>query len=352
MPQPLTVGSCTSLSSTVQELRTDLRPDARVALEPTEDVFVNHNINDLVTFESHPRTFVRPTDLGQSECAQYLDRGICPEVDPPIEEFENQQEIRVRLLKEELGTYSSPHDENIDSSLISYLLSYLVPRSSTAGQDLPNLGEWSRVPEFVSLACWDLGIPLLDVDRNLNLGEHAFPCVLPSGNSRERRANLWVNDHGRVVYRNRSRVARSEWLTLPEVKALVTAKRIGRNDDGLPRQLESMEIAIWQLRMIVSYGLHAPARIPRADQRVERELSNAEASIWCGFLLLLECKWLLWPKEPTTFSARFAGEWCGLSKSQADRVIKSLVRKGLLTTKGKEGRATLYEPGPATQLDE
>lgn len=352
MPQPLTVGSCTSLSSTVQELQTDLRRIARVAVEPTDSVFVNHNMNDLVTLAPHPRTTVRPTDLGQSECAQYLDRGVRPEVDPSVEEFENQQEIRVRLLREELGNYSSSHDENIDLFLLSYLLSYLVPRSFTASQELPSLGEWSRVPEFVSLACWDLGIPLLDVDSNLNLGEHAFPCVLPSGNSRERRANLWVNDHGRVVYRDRSRVAGSEWLTLPEVKALVTANRIGRTDDGLPRQLEPMEIAIWQLRMIVSYGLHAPAPTPQAERKIERELSKAEASIWCGFLLLLECKWLLWPKEPTTFSARFAGEWCGVSKSQADRVIKSLTRKGLLSTKGKEGRATLYEPGPATQLDE
>jgi len=145
----------------------------------------------------------------------------------------------------------------------------------------------------------------------------AFKCILPGHKDEHPSASLYRADNGVVVYH--------DWHTdsfylLPEVFASQAYRR--------PVKLISPELATWHLRLLVETGFVQLAAVCLPPLPAGHSL--ALLRVYDGFRLLLGCKWLYSPGEPTPFSWRFASAWCGMSERHVGPEIQKMLHLGII----------------------
>jgi hypothetical protein len=103
--------------------------------------------------------------------------------------------------------------------------------------------------------------------------------------------------------------------TIPQVRA--------RQVSGEIHVLRKPSTFIWGLRVLLEARVVPPALVV---YRPLPDLLSAKAptvvrTVYAGFILLLQCRWLYEPNQPVAYSRGFAGRWCGVSEFHAEKAI-------------------------------
>lgn len=214
------------------------------------------------------------------------------------------------------------------------------------------LRQWDSDEAYVRAVCEKLGIP------SLPIGKH-FCCIIPGHEEKHPSASLWRDRTGAVVYRDWHQRDGAEWYTLAEVYALQAYDAVNelRTANGNIRRLSAPELATWKLRLLVETGFVSPYKIKA--QPLPDDAPNAARRVYEGYLLLLGCKWLHTPNEPTSFAWRFAAAWCGdMSKDTAYRGMKWLLERGYVQVvdsvapRGGGRKMNVFLPGAASHIEQ
>lgn len=207
----------------------------------------------------------------------------------------------------------------------------------TLGTTGHELGAWCKENEFVIAVARKLGIDPKHATPS-GIGT-AFKCILPGHNDNHPSASLYRRDDGMIVYHDWHMKSVKEWYYLAEVYASQAYNHCV--------ELSSPGLATWQLRMLVDTGFIEPADVNLPPLPLESKQSVK--CVYDGFKLLLGCKWLYSPGDPTPFSWRFASAWCGISERHAGEAIKELLRCRVIRVAGKDRvqghDLTLFLPG-------
>jgi hypothetical protein len=251
-------------------------------------------------------------------------------------------ELPEQLYEEDISMLRKTRSEDMSSLLDSH-----PPASSLLGVD-PGL--LSHVTAYIggrpvamrddALRACDSYLPFVEAALRLfgvgggGIGR-SFCCVLPGHEERNPSASLWRDRSEAVVYRDWHRRSDRQCWQLSEVFAAIVS--------GDCCELNPPELSRWKLRLLHEAGYLQLARVPRPPlpAHAHRSMENA----WEGFLLLLGCRWVNEPGEPTPYTVRFAARWCGLSVGQASRAIRWLRTEGFLVEVGRTRRMPLYLPG-------
>lgn len=164
-----------------------------------------------------------------------------------------------------------------------------------------------------------------------------FRCILPGHRETNPSASLDLNDAGITVYFDWHARDGLKVLTLPEVRAAQAY--------GEVRKLSRPELATWGLRLLVEAGVLHPVRVD-APTLPAWESPHVHR-VYCGFLLLLACKWLHTHGAPTAFSWRFAAAWCGVRQKLVGEAIQHLCYEGYMHVANKAGAVALFLPSCA-----
>ncbi len=215
----------------------------------------------------------------------------------------------------------------------------------------------------VEAACRLMGIPFCRVDDNRSA---SFHCILPGHDERRPSANLYRMYDGEWLYacwhwagrENREYgkdMEDMEGRTGPAADAerekvenvrrcyyLPLAEVYHAWKTGILRKLSRPELATWLLRLLVEIKYLPPARVNMPPLPEEAGLMIRR--IYDGFRLLLECKWLYEEGAPTTFSWRFASEWCGVPQTSCGRAIQWLLSRGIIIPAGTHKNTMLFLP--------
>jgi Bifunctional DNA primase/polymerase, N-terminal len=217
------------------------------------------------------------------------------------------------------------------------------------------IGELYCTPE-IALRC--AAMPEQLVGRSWHLGRigRGFHCILPGHTDSDRvlsAAFYWdvtsTPHHaatGALVYRDFHREPvegdyrhhdpdRFTCLSLPEVRASLAY--------GQARWLEDGETWVWQMRLLIEAGIVPP--VPVKVRQLPPGVRLTVYWLYEGFRLLLGCKWLLKPGEPTTFAWRFAAAWCGLGERHIGEAMTWLLQHGYLRKVGTHKRVALFQLG-------
>jgi hypothetical protein len=218
----------------------------------------------------------------------------------------------------------------------------LARETWTAGELL----ELCRKPQ-VALACAAVLERLAGQSLRCDRIGAPFRCVLPGHTDRRPSASLWWDRNGILKYRDwhsegvqrdREHTGPASWMTLPEVRASLAY--------GQARWLQQAETWTWQMRLLIEAEIVTPA--PVAAQSLPRDIRPAVAKAYSGFCLLLGCKGLVKPGEPTAFAWRFGAAWCGVRNSDhVGEVLKWLLGHGYIRQVGQHRRTALFQLGAA-----
>jgi hypothetical protein len=163
--------------------------------------------------------------------------------------------------------------------------------------------------------------------------------VLPGHEEANASANIWRGDDERFVYRDHHARDGREAYQLVEVYAFVRAGRFF--------ELTARTVGRWKLRLCHELGMFTaptvrlPALPPGAssDARMIRE----------GFALLCALRWASSDWDPTPYTRKFAGPWCGVSTHRAEAALGENLSAGVFTKVDEHpignGSMALYAPG-------
>lgn len=222
----------------------------------------------------------------------------------------------------------TPHTREREASN-EYALLASPPGSVSGGIDGHTLTELTATPGFALQAAGILGIPA-ECATEKGMGG-TFRCVLPGHSETTPSASLCRGNNGVVMYRDWHQRDGREWYFLAEVRASRAYGRVVTlSDPGRGRY--SSELAVWTQRLLVETGLLRPADVPMRE--LPKGVTPCVRKVYEGFRLLLGCKWLYRPGEPTTFAWRFASAWCGVSERHAGDAIQELMRLGIIYRAG------------------
>jgi hypothetical protein len=212
------------------------------------------------------------------------------------------------------------------------------------------IGELYRKPE-VALRCAAVLEQLIGQPGALHLERigHSFRCILPGHTDCKPSASLWWDQsrmgasaglvyrdwHAEPVQRDREHAGPAGWLTLPEVRASLAY--------GQARWLQKAETWVWWLRLLIEAEVVPPA--PVQARPLPPGVRPAVHRVYDGFRLLLGCKWLLRPGDPTAFAWRFAAAWCGVSMSYIGEAMIWLLRHGYVRQVGTVKCMALFQLG-------
>jgi hypothetical protein len=164
------------------------------------------------------------------------------------------------------------------------------------------------------LALWLLGVTPEDFGL-------AFRCILPGHAEDNASASLYFDEPtGYLLYHDWHQRSGDEWYCLPEVFASQHYRRAVK--------LRGPEKATWGIRLAIEVGALQPAAITLKP--LPSFATGTARKVYEGFKLLLGCKWLCYPAEPTMFSWRFAAAWCGVGARHAGPAIDCLRQWGII----------------------
>ena len=170
----------------------------------------------------------------------------------------------------------------------------------------------------------------LGIDKEVG---QSFSCVLPGHEESNPSASIYKSDTGLYIYRDWHNKGGKEIFFLPEVYAAIHYKKVV--------ELGKPEFTTWAIRLLVDLGFIS--QYPIKKKPLPKDVKPTVKKVYEGFCLLLGCKWLYSPGEPTPFSWRFARSWCGVGERQAGEAIKYLLKHGYIKIVSKErfrGRET------------
>jgi hypothetical protein len=102
-------------------------------------------------------------------------------------------------------------------------------------------------------------------------------------------------------------------------------------------------LTAWWLRALLACKYLDPAEVP--TKALPLDVRPAVKTVYEGFVLLLQAKWLYDPGKPTQFTTRFAMTWCGISSSQTvQEAMWWLVRHGYIRQVKREKGSWTYLP--------
>jgi hypothetical protein len=103
-------------------------------------------------------------------------------------------------------------------------------------------------------------------------------------------------------------------------------------------------LTIWWLRALISSGYLEPADVPAKP--LPPNVRPSVRTLYDGFILNLQCKWLTKPGTPTPYTEGFAMAWCGMkSKHIVEEGICWLRRHGYMRPAGRENGSQVFLPG-------
>jgi len=177
-----------------------------------------------------------------------------------------------------------------------------------------------------------LGIPKRALDR---LGSK-FHCRMHL--ERNPSASLKRAHNGSLTYIDWHKGGAHPSYTLAEVYAV----RMTDRDEKLTKSSH----ATWAIRLLVDTGVIAPhpVTLPPLPLDIPAGMSKVVKGVYEGFRLLLACKWLYHPGEPTAFSHTFAEGWCGTPRGWTGRAIQWLWGRHIITMVAQKPFAT-FLPG-------
>jgi hypothetical protein len=145
---------------------------------------------------------------------------------------------------------------------------------------------------------------------------------------------------GHYKYRDRHHYeyGTPKWLRLCDVRAARAT--------GQVRWLRDPEATVWYRRLWFDAGMIEPK--PVALPGLPSDATQALIAVAAGFRLLVGLRRLTHP-EPTPFTNRFVGPWCGVSVGAGARARNDLVRLGVIHCVGARPTGLLpmplYQPG-------
>ncbi|WP_158211776.1 bifunctional DNA primase/polymerase [Alkalihalobacterium alkalinitrilicum] len=203
------------------------------------------------------------------------------------------------------------------------------PKIQTLGQfDSSKLTQWFSSEEVAQRFLDYMGI-----EREIGQG---FKCIIPGHDDSKPSASIYKGDNGVFVYRDWHGGFNEQVLMLPEAYASIHYKKVvtmnTRGELG-EKHIGKPEFATWSIRMLVDLQMIDP--YPVKAKILPNNEKETVKKVYEGFKLLLGCKWLYTPNEPTPFSWRFARAWCGVSERKCGEAIRYLLAKGYIEIVGE-----------------
>jgi hypothetical protein len=179
----------------------------------------------------------------------------------------------------------------------------------------------------------------LGLSKSLDDIGHTFHCPLPGHEECNPSATLCRGRDDPLIFHDWHERSGRKYYLLPEVfYAIITGK--------VPQKLPRVSLATWRIRLLLAAGVLAPAIVELKP--LPHNASRTLRKVYDGFKLLLQCKWLYEPGEPTAFAEHFAAAWSDVGRNQANEATRALLRLGILKPAGRYGtspRGTAYLPG-------
>ena len=205
-----------------------------------------------------------------------------------------------------------------------------LTRGYTKIQQLGNFNKESLLEWYKQEQVAERFLKALGIDKEVG---QSFSCVLPGHEESKPSASIYKSDTGLYIYRDWHNKGGKEIFFLPEVYAAIRYKKVV--------ELGKPEFTTWAIRLLVDLGFIS--QYPIKKKPLPKDVKPTVKKVYEGFCLLLGCKWLYSPGEPTPFSWRFAKSWCGVGERQAGEAIKYLLKHGYIKIVSKErfrGRET------------
>ena len=220
-------------------------------------------------------------------------------------------------------TYKKPKKEKEEPSNRIYSFTRFpsqeeAPNKQPVNLDKESLIEWYKQKQVAERFLKAFGI-------GKEVGQ-SFNCVLPGHEESNPSASVYKSDTGLYIYRDWHNKGGKEIFFLPEVYAAIHYKKVV--------ELSKPEFTTWAIRLLVDLGLISP--YPVNKKPLPKEAAPTVKKVYEGFRLLLGCKWLYSPGEPTPFSWGFARAWCGVGRRQAGEAIKYLLKHGYIMIVNEE----------------
>jgi hypothetical protein len=106
----------------------------------------------------------------------------------------------------------------------------------------------------------------------------------------------------------------------------------------------SPTLTIWWLRSLITAGYLAPADVPAKP--LPFKVRPAVRTLYDGFILNLQCKWLSKPGTPTPYTRDFAKAWCGMKSNHVvEEGIYWLRCHGYMRYVGRQHGSQVFLPG-------
>jgi hypothetical protein len=103
-------------------------------------------------------------------------------------------------------------------------------------------------------------------------------------------------------------------------------------------------LTVWWLRALIASGFLEPADVP--EKPLPPGVRPSVATLYDGFILNLQCKWLTKPGTPTPYTREFAKAWCGLKSNHiVEDGIYWLRRHGYMRYVGHQNGSQVFLPG-------
>ena len=204
-----------------------------------------------------------------------------------------------------------------------YSFTCFTPENTSNIQQIGNLNKGSLLEWYKQKQVAERFLEFLGIDKEVG---QSFSCVLPGHEESNPSASVYKSDTGLYIYRDWHNKGGKEIFFLPEVYAAIRYKKVV--------ELGKPEFTTWAIRLLVDLGLISPYPVNRKP--LPKEAAPTVKKVYEGFRLLLGCKWLYSPGEPTPFSWRFAKAWCGVSERKAGEAIKYLLKHGYIRIVNEE----------------
>jgi hypothetical protein len=103
-------------------------------------------------------------------------------------------------------------------------------------------------------------------------------------------------------------------------------------------------LTVWWLRLLITSGYLGPADVPAKP--LPPHVRPSVRTLYDGFILNFQGRWLYEPGEPMPYTEGFAMAWCGLkSKRQVEEGLYWLRRHGYMRSAGHQNGSQVFLPG-------
>ncbi len=183
-------------------------------------------------------------------------------------------------------------------------------------------------PQVVKAVCKVLGVPW----------GKTFRCILPGHAEEHPSCSIYQSPTGLWIYRDFHQRDGDKVFLIPEVFASLRYGMVKRLESrltmmiraGLSREdvLSDTELAVWARRLLWEAGL---LTLPSVDMvPLPEDAPDYVRTVYDGFRLLVQIRWLFKMGESVTFSWRFASAWCGVGQYRVQQAMRYLLAEDII----------------------